>query len=346
LIDPTSVAVQSGPANGSVAIDTSTGMLTYTPNAGFSGSDSFTYTVDDTNGTESNPAMVSINVNPAIPPVAGNDDAFTDYQQAVDIYVNMNDYAPAGSAFLDTSSVAIVGGPSHGSLAVDECGIVTYTPNNGFNGTDTFTYTVSDTMGTVSNVATVNIYVVAPVAPVALDDMANTDSGMLMPISVLMNDYASMMNTSLDTSSITIVSAPSHGIVSIDATTGEILYMSDAGFSGLDTFSYVVSDTNGLPSNVATVSVTVNAVNLPPVIEWITATNVDGDVWVVEGQVSDENLLSLSVSLSGLVNTFVTVETTGAFMYQFTLTPGTVGNIFAYAYDDQGLWSDLAQAII
>ena len=63
-IDATSVAVAVGPNNGTVLIDAVTGVVTYTPNAGFEGDDTFTYTVTDLAGNESNVAAVTITVAP------------------------------------------------------------------------------------------------------------------------------------------------------------------------------------------------------------------------------------------------------------------------------------------
>jgi CSLREA domain-containing protein len=68
-IDATTVAVTSGPGNGSTAVDPVTGAITYTPDADFFGTDSFTYTVDDDEGTPSNAATVTITVNPVDDPV-------------------------------------------------------------------------------------------------------------------------------------------------------------------------------------------------------------------------------------------------------------------------------------
>jgi Ca2+-binding RTX toxin-like protein len=61
-IDPTTVAIVDGPDNGSVLIDTLTGKITYTPTTGYSGKDTFTYTVEDNDGNISGEATVTIDV--------------------------------------------------------------------------------------------------------------------------------------------------------------------------------------------------------------------------------------------------------------------------------------------
>ncbi len=68
-IDKTTVTIQDQPTNGTVAVDPVTGNVTYTPNTGYSGPDTFTYTIKDDKGAESNPALVSISV--PIPPKIG-----------------------------------------------------------------------------------------------------------------------------------------------------------------------------------------------------------------------------------------------------------------------------------
>ncbi|MBW3548958.1 MAG: cadherin-like domain-containing protein [Actinobacteria bacterium] len=61
-LDPASVTVGTAPASGTTTVDPSTGAITYTPNPGFSGTDSFTYTVADAAGATSNAATVSVTV--------------------------------------------------------------------------------------------------------------------------------------------------------------------------------------------------------------------------------------------------------------------------------------------
>jgi CubicO group peptidase (beta-lactamase class C family)/PKD repeat protein len=70
-LDTSTVTVQSGPSDGSVSVDDTTGAITYTPDSGFTGTDSYTYTVNDDDGAESNEATVTITVDAAnTPPTA------------------------------------------------------------------------------------------------------------------------------------------------------------------------------------------------------------------------------------------------------------------------------------
>ncbi len=90
-------------------------------------------------------------------PTAQDDSASTGVDTAVDIDVTANDSDSDG---IDATTVTIVTNPTSGAVSVNgTTGVVTYTPNTGFAGTDTFTYTVDDTLGATSNEATVTVSV-------------------------------------------------------------------------------------------------------------------------------------------------------------------------------------------
>ncbi|MBY8975352.1 tandem-95 repeat protein [Rhodobacteraceae bacterium NNCM2] len=171
-IDPTSVVIVTGPSSGTVDVDPVTGEVTYTPNGGFTGRDSFTYTVSDGEDV-SDPATVNVTVMEPLnqPPVAANDQAQTDEDTPVVVDVLANDSDADGT--IDPTSVVIASGPSNGTVDVDPVtGAITYTPNGRFTGSDSFTYTVSD--GTdASDPATVNI-TVGDALPLAMETTGTT----------------------------------------------------------------------------------------------------------------------------------------------------------------------------
>ncbi len=163
-IDLTSVVIVTNATNGTTSINATTGVVTYTPNAGFSGGDTFTYTINDDLGDASNVAAVTITVQPEPPnqaPVANNDSASTNHNAAITISVTSNDTDADGT--IDTGSVVVVTASANGSTTVNSNGSITFTPTTGYSGTTTFTYTVADDDGTVSNVATVTVTVRAAV---------------------------------------------------------------------------------------------------------------------------------------------------------------------------------------
>ncbi|MBF4509981.1 MAG: S8 family serine peptidase, partial [Aeromicrobium sp.] len=143
---------------------TSGGGFTYRPTEGFSGTDTFTYRAYD--GEEySNVATVTITVGePNTPPVA-NDDAYTATYRAYNTPA-LSVAAPGvlgndTDADSDPLTAVKLSDPAHGSLTLNANGSFTYTPDEGFLGTDTFTYRASD--GTAhSPAATVTITVALP----------------------------------------------------------------------------------------------------------------------------------------------------------------------------------------
>ena len=131
--------------------------VTYTPSANFHGSDSFTFKAND-GAADSNVATVSINVaavNDA--PVAASASVSTSRDVAVGVTLSASDIDG------DSLSFAVATQPTHGTLSGTGASL-TYTPNSGYAGPDSFTYTAND--GTVdSNVAVVTITVIATNRP-------------------------------------------------------------------------------------------------------------------------------------------------------------------------------------
>ncbi len=171
----------------------------------------------------------------------------------VEIDALANDNASSGES-LNVSSVAITTAPAHGTATVDSTtGTITFQPTTAYSGTDSFKYTVRDNLRALSNSADVTIRIQA--APVAVNDTETVRGNQSATIEVLANDTSS--GGTLDIRTVKIVVAPAHG--SAVVTSGEIKYSPTTGYSGLDTFQYLVDDNLGTPSNVATVSIEVTA---------------------------------------------------------------------------------------
>jgi hypothetical protein len=246
------LTVPTPPAHGTVTVDRVTGVITYDPADGFSGTDTFTYTVQDNSGNALGPARVTVVVNR---PTANDDFTDTDAGNPVTIDVLANDTDPDGPDKLDPATVSVVTPPAHGTASVNPNGTITYTPQDGFAGTDTFTYTVQDVNDATSNPATVSVVVNRPTAN---DDSADTDGTNPVTVDVLANDTDPDGNDKLAPATVTVVTGPSHGSVTVDPATGAVTYTAEAGFAGTDTFTYTVKDVANAASNPATVSIIVN----------------------------------------------------------------------------------------
>jgi hypothetical protein len=156
-LNVSSVTVTTAPKHGTATVDSANGSITYQPASGYSGTDSFQYTVRDDLGVLSNSASVSVRIQPA--PVAANDTATLQANQSITINVLANDTSAGGT--LNPASIKIVVPPTHGTTVLTS-GEAKYTPTMGYTGLDTFQYSVQDNLGTTSNVATVSIEVTGP----------------------------------------------------------------------------------------------------------------------------------------------------------------------------------------
>jgi hypothetical protein len=197
------------------------------------------------------------------PPLAANDPANTNEDTAVVIAVLANDSdanSPANT--IDNTTVTIGGtGPANGTAVVNlVTGAVTYTPRLNFNGNDSFTYVVQDTLGAFSNVATVSI-TVNPVndPPTAVNDVASVNINNSVIISVLANDTDPEGNISPSTVTIVTPPAPALGTATPQAN-GTVIFAAGGAPGGVATFTYTVADGAGGVSNLATVTVNVNNV--------------------------------------------------------------------------------------
>ena len=152
------VTVTTPNHGGTAVVNTSSGLITYTSAANFTGTETFNYTVTDSNGQVSAPATITINVGTTIniAPVANNETTTTLETTAVNIPVLSVDL-PVST--FNVSSLAITTQPAHGSVVVNSDGSVTYTPAGTFIGGDEFQYTIEDNNGQTSNIGIVDINV-------------------------------------------------------------------------------------------------------------------------------------------------------------------------------------------
>ncbi|MBE9102917.1 tandem-95 repeat protein, partial [filamentous cyanobacterium LEGE 07170] len=236
---PGTYAVETPTSNGTLNFNPD-GTFTYTPNDDFNGTDTFTYKVTDANGDEAT-ATATITVNPVID--IDDDDATTNEDVPVQISVLDNDDFEDPNAEITGKTDG-----DNGTVTINPDGTVTYTPDPDFNGTDTFTYTV--TSGGVEETATVEV-VVNPVVDID-DDDATTNEDVPVQISVLDNDDFEDPNAE-----ITGKTDGDNGTVTINPD-GTVTYTPDPDFNGTDTFTYTV--TSGGVEETATVEVVVNPV--------------------------------------------------------------------------------------
>jgi len=121
------------PSNGTASLNNDGTIVTYTPNQDFNGVDSFTYTSE--NGSTGTISLTVTAVNDIT--IIHNDTAVMDQDTSINIDVLANDTDVDGTK----SSVESVTNGSHGTTSINSDNTITYTPDTGYYGTDSFTYT-------------------------------------------------------------------------------------------------------------------------------------------------------------------------------------------------------------
>ncbi|MBL8821071.1 MAG: tandem-95 repeat protein [Planctomycetia bacterium] len=346
-LDLTSIVIVAQPANGSVTVNNN-GTVTYLHNNSNTTTDSFTYTIKDTQGTTSNTATVTITVTPqADDPIAVNDAANVDEGGNVVINLASNDSDPDGS--LDLTTIIITQQPAHGSIQVNNDGTVTYLHDGSESTTDSFQYTIKDTEGNTSNAATVTV-TIAPVNddPVAVNDEATVAEGGNIVINLAGNDTDA--ENQLDLTSIVIVDQPANGSIVVN-NDGTVSYTHNGSETTSDSFTYTIKDADGATSNTATVTITVTPQNDAPVAVDDQESITQGGSVVVNVAGNDTDADS-SLDLNSIVITQPPANGTLSINGDGTITythngSATTSDSFKYTINDQqGATSNEAQVNI
>jgi hypothetical protein len=261
-----------------------------------------------------------------LPPVATDDvyDATEDTNLQISSLegVLSNDIETDNTPYASPLTAQLVTGPANGTLVLGSNGTISYTPDAEFNGTDSFVYRVfdgkfySDNAAVTINVASVND------APVALDDyyFANRDTPIAIDAAagVLANDS----DADGDVLTVAVVDNPANGTMALESD-GSFSYTPNAGFAGIDTFTYIASDAV-LGSRVAAVSI---EVQLPPTKFFVVDTDVESTFeYAADGTLVDN--YSLHNNNKGSQGVAATSD--GSTVYDVN------GNRLVYVYDGDG----------
>jgi VCBS repeat-containing protein len=162
----------------------------------------------------------------------------------------------ANDSYTDVLHVVLFAPPLHGTLTLDDDGSFTYSPNTGFTGTDSFLYGIRDAQAE-SPLAAVTIDVVPPPnhAPSAADDRYLGHENMPLAVANAAGVLANDSDSDSDPLTAIVVSQPQHGTLTL-AADGSFVYTPDAGFHGVDGFTYAASDRT-IQSDAANVEIDV-----------------------------------------------------------------------------------------
>lgn len=337
----------TAPTNGTVSLS-GDGSFVYRPTGNFAGTDIFTYRASD-GSLASNLATVTLSVGANNAPIALPNSYTTAEDTLLTIgNVLANDTDVDGNIPLTAS---IIAAPANAlSFTLNADGSFSYQPRLNFNGTDTFVYTATDSLGAVSNPTTVT-FSVTPVndAPVAFNDTLSVAPGSTLNITapgILAND------TDVDSASLTavLVSSTLSGTLSLNPN-GSFNYRPNTGFSGTDVFTYRANDGSLSSANTATVSIVVDPLaNNQPIAQadlfttaedtLLTAGNVLANDTDVDGNIP----LTASVIAAPTNALSFTLRPDGSFSYQPTLNFNGLDTFTYAAIDSLGAVSSVAIA--
>ncbi len=234
-------------AEGGVVVNNGNGTFTYTPPFGFSGEDSFQYTIVDTAGA-SDSATVYIDVLESSG-ITAVEDQINANQNATQFITNLldNDIVAPGRTL---TIVTVDNDSAAGGIVTRGNGsLVTYTPPTGFSGNDSFAYSITDGINFANGLVNINVNA----QPIAVSDAAYTYTGLDVVISnVLDNDIDTNEGDTLTITSVDTTNTIGDVTLNPDGT---FTYDPEDGV-GQDSFDYIVSDGRGGASS-ATVFINV-----------------------------------------------------------------------------------------
>lgn len=243
--DKLSALLVTSPAHAASFALRTDGSFTYTPAAGYFGTDSFTYNASDGHAS-SNTATVNLAVVGT--PTANNQSVSVPFNTAKAITLTGSD----PNSPPQTLTYTVFTAPAHGTLSGTAPNL-TYTPTAGYQGADSFTFTVSNGVSTSSTAtATLNVAAGVPTAT-AQSVSAAFNTAKAITLMGVDPDLPALSFT------YSVTTNPTHGSLSgFNASTGTVTYTPTAGYHGADSFTFTANNGTNT-SSTATVTISVAA---------------------------------------------------------------------------------------
>ncbi len=366
------IAIDTAPASGLTNIDTISGTITYTPDSNFFGNDSYIYEICD-DGNPAPPACstatVAITVTAVNDPPVANDDLYS-----ADEETTLNQAAPgvlSNDTDVDNGDTKTVVNPdtvsaNGATVTVNPDGSFLYNPSvsvilnamaPGESITDTFSYTISDTMG-LTDTAVVSVTVAGVNdAPSAADDIgaANEDNQLtVLAPGVVNNDIDPDTSDSFTVTNYDLLSAngaaitvAANGGYTYDPTGAAALQALDGGDTIDDLFAYTITD-NFSDSDTATVTITVSGFNDAPVLNNsgdMRLNNIDEDTTtsgdLVASVLTSDLISPITDADASSVDGIAVIDVTDADgQWQYTTNGGTNWLPFGAVFDSAAVLLD------
>ncbi|HZN35961.1 MAG TPA: Ig-like domain-containing protein [Pirellulaceae bacterium] len=316
--------VSAGSAGGTLTIGNNGANIRYTPALNFLGTETFTYTLSDrTTGGLTSTASVTLTVGEVNDPPVATSDSATVAEDSNETTINVVANDGIGPDTGETISVtAVASASAGGTISVADGGqAVIYKPAADFQGTETFTYTLTDSRGgTATGVVTVTVSN-SNDPPTAVNDNLTGFKDTTSTFDVLANDSSAPDPT--ENLVIDSITQPQHGTLTIIDGGKKVSYTPTAGYTGPDSFTYVVRDPGGLLTEPATANITVQEF-APSTLSGFVYFDVDNDG---QHDAAELPLSGVTITLTGTTinsqSVNVTVKTLHDGSYAFeNLAPG------------------------
>ena len=299
-------SVVTGPANGTFNLSAN-GAYTYTPAANFFGTNVVTYRVCDPSNACST-STISFVVNSVNDiPICADDSYSVNEDQTLNVNPASND------TDIETTALTyeIINNADYGTAVMTASGLLTYTPNANYNGSDMIVYHGIDASG-AADVATIIINVVS----VNDNPIVNGES-ITVSEDILFSGNVSTNDSDVETTLLnyTVVTGPAHGTLLLNGN-GTYTYTPASNYFGSDQFVYRGTDAGGLFAQ-ATVLINVTSVNDVPLVNGETVsgnedTNLSGNVATND---SDIETAVLSYSFGSPSVGSISGNSNGTFVY-------------------------------
>jgi len=253
--DPLTFTVLSNGTKGTATVtNVASGAFTYTPKPNASGTDSFTFQVND-GKVDSNVATVTVTIDPVNdPPVASNG--------AASVVAGSSTAGALSASDIDSASLtySIVANGSKGTAVVTNAatGAFTYTASASASGTDTFTFKASDGQ-LASNVATMTVTIEAA----RVEGLVALNGSLTLPEDSRGRSALHATDSKHRRLTYQLVSNGKKGWIYLDGNSGQFLYLPKHNANGEDRFTFRARAGTQW-SNVATVVVVITPVNDRP----------------------------------------------------------------------------------
>ncbi|WP_420421863.1 Ig-like domain-containing protein [Simkania sp.] len=310
------------------------GSFTYTPPTNYSGSgggaDTFDYTAVQVD-LQTATSTVTVTITPQAVSDFGSVAANTTLNSLASIL--SNDLGSTPFQLVNYTQPVVAGS----SVTVDPAGNYIYNPENRFSGLDSFGYTMADFFSQQS-LGTVTINVL----PAAVDDVGTTPANTtLNGASVFANDpslgtLTGFQNPSAQGGTVTMIATGPNA--------GTYTYIPPLNFSGLDTFTYTISDGVN-PPVTSTVRITVTPIAQPDTATTFVNTPLNQTTPVLNNDIGTGLFVASTGTIATVQNGTVAMNANGTYTYLPPLN-STGDDSFNYTLEDQAGSQSIAEVII